>query len=172
MALNKQSGAWVLIFSLSTQSFLLGKRSQTVKKPGIWNFFGGRVNPDEDVLTAARRELHEETGFAATATGEIDYGGSQPAPLMELGFVDGLRKLHYFLLIIDSEVAPTLNVEHSEYCWFTPDKFPFRLNRAANIAVNIGLIQKTLQTICPALATDTADDTETAAEAEIDSLDA
>lgn len=170
MALNKQSGAWVVIFCPGTQSFLLGKRSQTVKKPGIWNFFGGRLNPDEDAPTAVRRELFEETGFRSTESGAIEYGGPAPGELIELGFVDGLRKLHYYLLLTETEVAPTLNLEHAEYCWFTPDKFPYRLNRAANIAVNIGLVQKALLAAGSTLVTETTDDGD-ATETEVDSLD-
>ena len=31
--------------------------------PGLWSFFGGHVEGDEDIKTAALREFHEETGL-------------------------------------------------------------------------------------------------------------
>ena len=40
------------------------------KKPpyqGLWNFVGGKIEPGEDGLKAAYRELYEETGIPADA---------------------------------------------------------------------------------------------------------
>lgn len=34
---------------------------------GLWGFPGGRIEPGEDLLTAAGREFHEETGLLARA---------------------------------------------------------------------------------------------------------
>jgi 8-oxo-dGTP pyrophosphatase MutT (NUDIX family) len=149
MAINKQPGAWALIFCPTTGTFLLGKRSPTVNKPGLWNLFGGRIDPQESPLSALLRELHEETAFAVSSNGAVDYGGAVTSVPTPLGFVDGLRQLHYYLLVVDREAAPDLNAEHSEYAWFAPGQFPAELNRPTRIAVNIGLIQKALQTTQP-----------------------
>jgi 8-oxo-dGTP pyrophosphatase MutT (NUDIX family) len=153
MAINKQPGAWALIFCPQTTTFLLGKRSPTVKKPGVWNLFGGRIDDQESPLAALLRELHEETGFGVSAIGAVDYGGQLVVPTPH-GFVDGLRQLHYYLLIVDSEQAPSLNAEHTEYAWFAPGAFPPDLNRPTKIAINIGLIQKALQIAKPGSADD------------------
>ena len=31
--------------------------------PGCWDLIGGHVEPDEDLLSALKREIHEETGW-------------------------------------------------------------------------------------------------------------
>ena len=47
--------------------FLVQRRAPTVQwKPGIWAVTGGSAISGEDPLTAARRELHEELGYAAS----------------------------------------------------------------------------------------------------------
>ncbi len=41
-------------------------------KPSVrnkWNFPGGRIEPGEDILDAARREVNEETGYDVKLTG-------------------------------------------------------------------------------------------------------
>ncbi|MBV8464841.1 MAG: NUDIX hydrolase [Burkholderiales bacterium] len=148
MAINKQPGAWALIFCSQTGTFLLGKRSPAVKKPGVWNLFGGRIDERESPMAALLRELHEETGFGISAAGAVDYGGPSAIPV-PLGFVDGLRQLHYYLLIVDREAVPSLNAEHTEYAWFAPAAMPPDLNRPTRIAINIGLIQKALHIAQP-----------------------
>ncbi len=42
---------------------LLLLRSEDVTEPGFWGIPGGAIDPNEDPLTAALRELHEETGL-------------------------------------------------------------------------------------------------------------
>lgn len=47
--------------------FLVQRRAPTVQwKPGIWAVTGGSAISGEDPLTAARRELYEELGYAAS----------------------------------------------------------------------------------------------------------
>lgn len=47
--------------------FLIQRRAATVQwKPGIWAVTGGSAVSGEDPLTAARRELREELGYAAS----------------------------------------------------------------------------------------------------------
>jgi len=50
----------------SKGEFLVQQRSQTVLwKPGMWATTGGSAISGEDALTAAKRELREELGYAA-----------------------------------------------------------------------------------------------------------
>lgn len=145
MKVNKQAGVWAIIHCPSNGTFLFGKRSDTVNKPGVWNFFGGHIDPGETPHQALVRELAEETGIERSSDDLVHFGGVSDTDIQGLGYVEALRELHYYLLVVDHEFAPRLNHEHSEFRWFKPDKLPHNLNRPSAIAVNIGLIQKALQ---------------------------
>jgi 8-oxo-dGTP pyrophosphatase MutT (NUDIX family) len=145
MKLNKQAGVWAIIYCPSAGSFLFGKRSETVNKPGVWNFFGGHVDPGETPRQALLRELSEEAGIERSGEDLVHFGGISDDEIQGLGYVEALRELHYYLLLADSEFAPRLNDEHSEFRWLKPNNLPHNLNRPSAIAINIGLIQKALQ---------------------------
>lgn len=142
MKFNSQAGVWAIIHCPKTGTFLLGKRSAKVNKPGLWNFFGGHIDAGETPRAALIRELTEEAGIQPADHELISIGGATGAEIQDLGYVEALRELHYFLLLTDSEVEPQLNEEHSEFRWFKPGKLPHNLNRPTAIAINIGLIQK------------------------------
>ena len=144
MKFNSQTGAWAIVYCPATGTFLFGKRSSRVNKPGLWNFFGGHVDEGESPRQAVQRELFEETGLRVEDSQLIGFGGARGAEVHELGYVEALRELHYFLLLTEREVEPELNEEHSEFRWFKPDKLPRGVNRPTAIALNIGLIQKAL----------------------------
>lgn len=146
MKVNQQAGVWAIIYCSSTGNFLFGKRSALVNKPGLWNFFGGHIDPGETPRAALLRELAEEAGIELTGSDLVRVGGVSDAEIQGLGYVEALRELHYFLLLTDNEIAPRLNHEHSEFRWFKPDKLPRAVNRPTAIALNIGLIQKAQQT--------------------------
>jgi len=145
LKVNKQAGVWAIIHCPSTGTFLFGRRSDTVNKPGVWNFFGGHIDPGETPHQALIRELSEETGIERSSDDLVHFGGVSDTDIQGLGYVEALRELHYYLLQVDHEFEPQLNHEHSEFRWFKPDKLPHNLNRPSAIAVNIGLIQKALQ---------------------------
>lgn len=145
MNFNNKAGAWAIIHCPSSGTFLLGKRSASVNKPDLWNFFGGHIDPGENPREALRRELAEEVGAELAEGDLIGFGGIGGAEIRDLGYVEALRELHYFLLLTEREIEPRLNEEHSEYRWFHPDKLPHKVNRPTAIALNIGLIQKALQ---------------------------
>lgn len=144
MKFNSQAGAWAIIHCPSTGNFLFGRRSELVNKPGLWNFFGGHVDAGETPRDALRRELAEEIGIEVSAGDLIHFGGASGAAIQDLGYVEALRELHYFLLLTDREIEPHLNQEHSEFRWFKPSKLPHGVNRPTAIAISIGLIQKAL----------------------------
>jgi 8-oxo-dGTP pyrophosphatase MutT (NUDIX family) len=144
MKFNSQTGAWAVIYCPSAGTFLFGKRSSLVNKPGLWNFFGGHVDAGESPREALQRELIEETGFRVADSDLLSFGGASGADVHEIGYVEALRELHYFLLLTEREIEPHLNEEHSEFRWFKPEKLPRGVNRPTAIALNIGLIQKAL----------------------------
>jgi len=145
LKVNKQAGTWAVIYCPSAGTFLFGRRSDVVNKPGVWNFFGGHIDEGETPRQALLRELSEEAGIARTDDDLVHFGGVSDADIQGLGYVEALRELHYFLLLADHEFTPHLNHEHSEFRWFKPHNLPHNLNRPTAIAINIGLIQKALQ---------------------------
>ncbi len=59
---NPATGVAVLV--LEDERVLLGRRAGTTSsRPGFWALPGGYVEFDEDFLSAARREVREETGL-------------------------------------------------------------------------------------------------------------
>jgi 8-oxo-dGTP diphosphatase len=142
MTFNMQAGVWAIIYCPSKGTFLLGKRSALVNKPGLWDFFGGHVDAGEAPRDALIRELTEEAGLKLTSSDLVSLGGASGAEIQLLGHVEALRELHYFLLLTDREIEPRLNQEHSEFRWFKPGRLPHSINRPTAIALNIGLIQK------------------------------
>ncbi len=58
---NPATGVAVLV--LEGERVLLGRRAGTSNRPGFWALPGGYVEFDEDFLSAARREVREETGL-------------------------------------------------------------------------------------------------------------
>jgi lipoyl(octanoyl) transferase len=112
-------------------SVLLLKRS--AQRGGFWQIVTGRIEPGENPLGAAAREVLEETGFSPR--------------------LDQLRDLHYqhsFMLdsifaretafAVRAQAEPKLSDEHVEYRWCTPQEaaalVPYAgLRRAIQLAV-------------------------------------
>ncbi len=142
--MNREPGAWMVIYCLGTGTFLLGKRGAWVHKAGTWNFFGGHINPGESPEQAVLRELREETGFTPCQQEIHTLGAADISPL---GYVNGLREFHYFLMLTKTELEPSLGLEHSAFGWFKAHDFPLELNRPTAVAVEIGILEKTLNVI-------------------------
>jgi len=82
---------------------------------GFWSIPGGMVDPGEDPLTAARRELHEESGL--TPTGPVEY--LNVFPLQAYG-ADILR----FVYVAQCDAGDiVLSDEHSDGAWLTPSEY-------------------------------------------------
>jgi mutator protein MutT len=52
--------------------FLVGQRPEGVPLAGLWEFPGGKVQPDETPQQAAMRECLEETGLVVEVTGQYE----------------------------------------------------------------------------------------------------
>ncbi len=94
------------------------------RKPEAWAFWqpvSGGVEDDEDLLTTARRELKEETGFDADAIEDLKYCYYIPvahdSQLSQSG-VDALIPVNLFAVKIEDGRDPVLDEnEHDDFRW-------------------------------------------------------
>lgn len=99
-------GAGAIVYAEDTGNILLLRRSQDVKRPGLWNLPGGHVDAGETPVEAAHRELIEEAGIEVEGHDEILTDGRYCAVVM----------------VVPEEVVPTLNWESDDYEWVDPDE--------------------------------------------------
>ena len=87
---------------------LVCQRPTHKRHPGLWEFPGGKCEPDESDADAAARELEEELGLAVTGIGEPLFSAHDP----------GSEFLIVFLPVrVSGEPRCT---EHSAMSWGTP----------------------------------------------------
>lgn len=79
-------------------AFLIGRRPEGVPLAGMWEFPGGKVQPEEDAPSAAVRECLEETGLRVEVLGEY--------PPHEEAYSHGVVRLRFFACRPLESVAP------------------------------------------------------------------
>jgi 8-oxo-dGTP diphosphatase len=95
---------------------LLLRRSRALTAfPGTWDIPGGHVEKGENLLTALKREVREETGYEVSV-GRPFQAGTFEYPLM--GGRSAFTVEVDFLCSVRARRPPTLNpAEHTEYAW-------------------------------------------------------
>lgn len=88
--------------------YLVCRRPAQKRHGGLWEFPGGKLEPDESILDAARRELAEELGVEVRSVGELLYAIHDPGS----EFV-----IEFHPVEIDGTPVP---LEHSALAWVTP----------------------------------------------------
>ncbi len=73
-----------------------------VSHGGMWTFFGGHVDPGEEIPHAAPRELAEETGIIATLD-ELE-------PFARLVPSNGLQAYHYYYRLKRAVKVPEMSI--------------------------------------------------------------
>ena len=121
-------GAGCLITATETNRFLLIQRSEYVPLPLVWSLPGGKVDPDERPMVAAKREVLEEIGFDASA---------RPLRLIYTNDVHAPRfRFYTYACVIKEEFKPTLNWESSGYVWCDMDSLPDPLHWGVSQLIN------------------------------------
>ncbi len=138
--MNRIPGAWMVIYCRTRQSFLFGKRGQKMHKPNLWNLFGGHIDAEESPCEGVMRELLEEASIVIPQDGAAVW--TTPQGLRPLGYISGIREMHYFLMVTDTEFSPNLDSEHSAFGWFKFGELPRKVNRPTEIAMTTGLFVK------------------------------
>ncbi len=115
-----------------------------MRKPNLWNLFGGHLNDGETFEEGVVRELDEEAGITPE-----EHLGNLPGglPFLQVGQVTGIREMRYFLMVTETEISPELDYEHKAYGWFHFDDLPDNVNRPTDIAINIGLFLKAMNLV-------------------------
>jgi 8-oxo-dGTP diphosphatase len=102
-----------LVLNDKGQALLLRRPLHDYNRPGQWDFPGGKLEPDEDLTEAAKRETLEESGIVARdpklvwATSEVrnQAGGTWL----------------FFLDQYPDTPRVTISDEHTEYRWLPLD---------------------------------------------------
>ena len=130
------SGA--LFYSTSTKRFLLLQRTDT-KTRGMWGLVGRRMRYTESAFEGLTREIKEEVGDTPKFKKVI--------PIELFTSNDQKFFFHTYLIAVEAEFIPKLNVEHSGYCWTAFECWPKNLHMGLKNTLNNKFIKGKLQTI-------------------------
>lgn len=92
--------------------YLICLRPAHKRHGNLWEFPGGKLEPNETLLAAANRELTEELGVSALAVGE---------PLFSVADPDSPFLIEFVPTVISGDPAC---LEHSQLRWATLDELP------------------------------------------------
>jgi 8-oxo-dGTP pyrophosphatase MutT (NUDIX family) len=107
-------GAGVFIICRKTGRVLACKRSKYVNEPGTYGVVGGAIDPGEDPLKAAKREVKEELKF----DGKVQFivGPVYTSPGKKFAY-------HNYVALVDEEFTPKLDWETESAVWMDWEDF-------------------------------------------------
>lgn len=108
--LYKNPHPGVVVVIIDHEKVLLGKRDKNVFNGGKWSLPGGFIEFDEDFLSAAHREIMEETGLSIKINSLISVVSNFLSP-----------ELHTLVIVLLSEKSngePTPGDDMEELGWF------------------------------------------------------
>ncbi|MFL5576222.1 MAG: (deoxy)nucleoside triphosphate pyrophosphohydrolase [Gemmatimonadaceae bacterium] len=87
---------------------LICQRPAHKRHGGLWEFPGGKLEPGESILEAARRELAEELDVVVRSAGEVEFSTGDPGS-------------HFVIEFHPVEIAGQPRcIEHTALAWVTP----------------------------------------------------
>lgn len=132
----ENTSAGVFFYAQSSNRFLFLLRNDE-KSPGNWGIPGGKIEKDESLFEGIERECMEEVGFFP-----LD---AKLVPIQK--FVNNTFTYHTFFCVLREEFIPTLNEEHSGYCWIDPEHYPKPLHPGLFNTINFDVVQKKLKSL-------------------------
>nr|XP_020659948.1 7,8-dihydro-8-oxoguanine triphosphatase [Pogona vitticeps] len=106
-----------LVLVVQPQRVLLGMKKRGFGV-GLWNGFGGKVQPGETIEQAARRELQEESGLTVDTLHKVG--------LITFEFVGDTELLEVHIFRADSFRGEPTESEEMRPQWFELDQVPFK----------------------------------------------
>jgi 8-oxo-dGTP pyrophosphatase MutT (NUDIX family) len=131
--------AGVFFYSSATNRFLFLLRNDT-RNPSNWGIPGGKVEKGETLIEGIERECTEEIGFFPTNVKLV--------PIQK--FINHNFTYHTFFCKVENEFMPTLNEEHSGYCWVDPAHYPKPLHPGLFNTINFDVVQEKLKRLIKA----------------------
>jgi 8-oxo-dGTP pyrophosphatase MutT (NUDIX family) len=120
------------LFVSAAGEILLERRSDF----GIWGIPAGSPEPGEDIASAIRREMAEETGIEVAEV--IPYGFASDPKTKTITFPNGHR-CQFFSMLFWAEwpqgAVPVASAESFEFGWFAPSALPREIMPSTPISI-------------------------------------
>tara|TARA_B100000427_G_scaffold103904_1_gene85975 strand:- start:1370 stop:1783 length:414 start_codon:yes stop_codon:yes gene_type:complete len=118
-------GVGAIFLSISTSKIMLQMRSNTVSHPNTWAFWGGKAENNEIPIDTLNREIKEEMGKIPSF--------KKIYPLHIFRSNKNGFTYNTFIITVDEEFVPQLNIESSGYCWVDIYSWPKPLHSGAKL---------------------------------------
>jgi len=138
MGTNSIISCGALIYCTSTDRYLFLLRNQG-RYSGTWGIVGGKVDTSETVVQGLKREIKEELG------GEI-----KEAQYLSIDKYESNNKhfVYYtFLIKVEEEFIPLLNIEHKGYCWVKLEDLPNPKHPGLSMTINSEMKRNNLRVL-------------------------
>lgn len=110
------SKVFTLSFIKKDGSILLGMKKRGFGE-GKWNGFGGKVEEDESVEVAAKREFEEECGLVVSRIKEVG--------VIDFIFLDSGKELEVHIFNVENWDGELIETEEMMPKWFDYNNIPF-----------------------------------------------
>ena len=138
MVNSNLSACGAVVYARKTSRVLFLLRN-TEKYNETWALAGGKVEKNETIYAALKRELIEEIN--------LDISFCKVVPLELFTSKDSKFAYHTFVCIVEEEFIPLLNDEHKGYCWCNINNYPKPLHPGLWSSWSNKEIKKRLKTL-------------------------